>query len=118
MKTKMLREVRVVDYCDVPLVTEAHDGDGRRYLCDVLDVCENGEQFLVVPVTDEQIDVLNEGRSCLRSVMEIAGCDEWYLSVPQWDFHKPFTIERQDGPISESPDLPVEGHMLTGAWDY
>ena len=118
MKTKMLREVRVVDYCDGPVVIEAQGKDGRRYLCDVLDSCEDGERFLVVPVTDKQVEALNEGHSCLRSTMELAGRDEWYLSVAQWDFRKPFTIELQDGPISESPDLPGEGYMLTGAWNY
>ena len=46
-----------------------------------------------------------------------AGREEWYISVPQWDFREPFAIERQEGPISESPELPGEGYMLTGAWD-
>lgn len=117
MKTKMLRETRLLDYYDGPAVVEAQDEDGRRYLCDVLETCQNGEWFLVVPVSDAQVETLNKGESCLRSVMEIAGRDEWYLSVPQWDFRKPFKVERQDGPIADSPDLPGEGYTLTGAWD-
>ena len=53
----------------------------------------------------------------MMRVMQCAGEAEWYVSVPQWDFREPFTIERQAGPISESPDLCGEGYMLTGAWD-
>ena len=113
-----LRETRVLDYCDGPVVIEAQDDDGRRYLCDVLEPCEEGMRFLVVPVTDSEVDRLNSGASCLRHTLEhIAPKSGWFLSVPQWDFREPFTIERQSGPISESPDLPGEGYMLTGAWD-
>ena len=49
--------------------------------------------------------------------MECSGRDKWYISVPQWDFRKPFVIERQTGSISEHPDLCGESYMLTGAWD-
>lgn len=112
-----LRETRVLDYYDGPLVIEARDEDNRRYLCDVLEPCEDGMRFLVVPITDNQVDILNRGDSCLRRTLLQAGQDNWYLSVPQWDFREPFTIERQSGPISESPDLPGEGYTLTGAWN-
>ncbi len=112
-----LRETRLVDYYDGPLVIEARDEDNRRYLCDVLEPCEDGMRFLVVPVTDDQVDVLNRGESCLRRTLLRAGKNKWYLSVPQWDFREPFAIERQRGPIAESPDLPGEGYTLTGAWD-
>ena len=112
-----LRETRVLDYYDEPLVIEAQDENGHRYICDVLEPCEDGLRFLVIPVTDAQVQTLNKGESCLRKTMEIAGRDEWYLSVPQWDFRKPFKIERQPGPIADSPDLPGEGYTLTGAWD-
>ena len=114
---KKLRETRLVDYCDGPVVIEAQDDDGRRYLCDVLEPCEDGMRFLVVPVTDSEVDHLNSGASCLRRTLLHAGKDKWYLSVPQWDFREPFAIERQSGPISDSPDLPGEGYMLDGAWD-
>lgn len=117
MTVKKLRETRLVDYCDGPVVIEAQEDDGRRYLCDVLGSSEDGMQFIVVPVTDNQVDVLNRGDSCLRHTLLHAGHDEWYISVPQWDFRKPFTVERQEGPIADSPDLPGEGYTLTGAWD-
>ena len=117
MKTKTLRGTRLLGYCDGPAVIEARDKSGHRYLCDVRETQEDGEWFVVVPVTDRQISVLNEGKSCLRKTMERAGKDEWYISTPQWDFREPFTIERQSGPISDSPDLPGEGYMLTGEWD-
>ena len=116
--TKVLRETRVLDYCDGPVVIEAQDDDGRRYLCDVLEPCEEGMRFLVVPVTDSQVDRLNGGKSCLRLTLEhVAPKSGWFLSVPQWDFRKPFVIEHQQGPISESPELPGWDYMLTGAWD-
>ena len=114
---KTIRETRVLDYYDAPLVIEAEDERGNRYICDALATREAGEWFIVVPVSDAQVETLNKGESCLRSVMEIAGRDEWYLSVPQWDFRKPFTVERQEGPIADNPDLPGEGYTLTGAWD-
>lgn len=113
-----LRETRVLDYYDEPLVIEARDEDGHRYICDVLEPCEDGLRFLVIPVTDAQVDRLNNGATCLRCTMEhVAPENGWYLSVPQWDFRQPFAIERQEGPLSEYPDLPGEGYTLTGAWD-
>lgn len=117
MKTKAILHERILDYVDGPIVIEARGDDGRRYLCDSLGDCDAGEQFIVVPVTNKQVDTLNRGDSCMRSTMELAGREEWYLSVPQWDFRGPFAIEQQEGPISESPDLCGEGYMLTGAWD-
>lgn len=68
-------------------------------------------------MTNKQVDALNRGESCLRRTMELAGREEWYISVPQWDFRKPFVIEQQTGSISENPELCGEGYMLTGAWD-
>ena len=117
MTTKAIRHVRVLDYYDEPLVLEARDDDGHRYLCETLDTEDTGMRFLVVPISDEQVEDLNRGGSCMRQTMTRAGRDEWYISVPQWDFREPFAIERQTGPISESPDLCGEGYMLTGAWD-
>lgn len=115
MKTISL--TRVLEYCDLPLLFEGEDEDGGRYLCDSLNSQEDGEVFLVVPVTDRQIDVLNRGDSCLRQTLLHAGEDGWYQSVPQRNFRKPFTLERQEGPISACPNLPQEGYMLDGAWD-
>ena len=117
MKTKAVLHERILDYFDGPLAIEARDEDGRRYLCDSMGAAEAGEQWIVVPITDDQADALNRGEMCLRSTMVQAGGEEWYISVPQWDFREPFTIEPQEGPISESPELPGEGYMLTGAWD-
>lgn len=117
-KVKKIRETRLVDYCDGPVVIEAQDDDGRRYLCDVLSSREDGMRFIVVPVTDSQVDTLNRGETCLRRTLLHAGQNKWYVSVPQWDFGEPFAIERQSGPIADSPDLPGEGYMLTGAWDH
>lgn len=117
MTTKTVLHERILDYVDGPVVIEARGEDGQRYLCDSLGDRDTGEQFIAVPVTDKQVDILNRGDSCLRRAMERAGAGEWYISVPQWDFREPFTIERQAGPISESPDLCGEGYMLTGAWD-
>lgn len=114
---KTLSATRILDFYDGPLVVEAEDKDGDRYLCDSLGTTEKGRRFIVVPISPRQIDVLNNGKSCMMRTMERAGRDEWYLSVPQWDFSEPFTIQRQSGPISESPNLPGEGYMLTGAWD-
>lgn len=115
MKTISL--TRVLEYYDRPLLFEGADGEGSRYLCDALTTREDGEVFLVVPVTDKQVDVLNRGESCLRRALERVGRDKWYLSTPQWDFTKPLTIELAASPIAESRSLPREGYMLTGAWD-
>ena len=117
MKTKAILHERILDYVDGPIVIEARGDDGRRYLCDSLGDCDAGEQFVVVPVTDDLVNDLNRGKSCMMQVMAQAGSEEWYISVPQWDFREPFTIERQEEPIAESSYLPGEGYMLTGAWD-
>ena len=117
MKTIHVLHERILDYYDEPLVIEAKDESNRRYLCDSLATSTEGRRFMVVPVTDGQVEALNQGESCMMQVMVQAGGEEWYISVPQWDFREPFAIERQEGPISESPDLCGEGYMLTGAWD-
>ena len=114
---KKVLHTRVLDYYDGPLVIEAVDEDGRRYLCDSLPADGEGRRFVVVPVTDGEVGELNRGEACMRVMMERVGCGEWYLSVPHWDFREPFGIERQAGAIGESGKLPGEGYMLTGAWD-
>lgn len=114
---KTIRYARTLVFHDRPLVIEAEDGEGGRYLCDSLATREDGEWFIVVPVTDEEAGVLNRGEACMRQMMERVGCEEWYLSVPHWDFREPFGIVRQEGAIGESRKLPGEGYMLTGAWD-
>ena len=111
---KKLRETRLLEYCEGPSVIEAQGEDGRRYLCDMVEPSADGERYLVVPVTDAQIEGLNNGTTCLRCEMEASSRDEWYLSVPQWDFRKPFAIERQRGAIR---DLPGPEYFLTGAWN-
>ena len=116
MKTVSL--TRVLEYYDLPLVFEGEDEGGQRYICDSLFTTqEGGEVFLAVAVTDSQIELLNRGDLCLRSVLLSAGEDGWYRSTPQRDFTKPLTIELPAGSLAESRNLPQEGYMLTGAWD-
>ena len=121
---KTISATRVLDFYDGPLVVEAEDESGGRYLCDSLGRTEEGKRFIAVPISSNQIEVLNKGKSCMHDAMVLAarknsedGDVEWYISRPQWDFREPFVIERQEGPISESPNLCAEGYMLTGAWD-
>ena len=114
---KTINLTRELEYHDRPLLFEGADEEGGRYLCDFLTTQEDGEVFLVVPVTDRQVDILNRGESCLRRTLEHVGRDKWYLSAPQRDFTKPLTIELAAGSLAESRNLPQEGYTLTGAWD-
>ena len=114
---KTISPTRELEYHDRPLLFEGADEEGGRYLCDFLTTQEDGEVFLVVPVTDRQVDILNRGESCLRRTLEHVGRDKWYLSTPQRDFTKPLTIELAAGSLAESRNLPQEGYTLTGAWD-
>ena len=103
MKTKAILHERILDYFDGPLAIEARDEAGRRYLCDSMGDAEGGEQWIVVPVTDDQVNALNRGEMCMRSTMVQAGGEEWYISVPQWDFREPFSIERRRGRFRRAP---------------
>ena len=117
-ETRELSGTRLLDWCDGPTAMEAEDQDGRDYICDILETKEDGEWFLVVPLSDEQKQALNKGTVDLRSAMleSARENEEWYLSVPQWDFRKPFTIERQTK-TSISFYLCGKGYTLKGEWD-
>ena len=70
---KTIRYARTLVFHDRPLVIEAVDGEGRRYLCDSLATREAGEWFVVVPVTDGEVEELNRGEACMRVMMERVG---------------------------------------------
>ena len=111
MKTIISGEV--LDYYDGPLVFEAADAAGSRYVAAALHPERGPDRYAVVAVRPERLREFREGRLDLRTLMLEAPGGEWHIASSNGVAGETLMLERQAGLIGEAGwALPLPGYTL------
>lgn len=104
-------------YYDEPIVFEACDREGQRYLAMAVESLEDEDRYLIVAASPRQLDQLSTGRIDMRSLLLKAGKNAWFISTTKTGTKDPMLIERQRIPLEKSGLLPDGGFFLgTKGW--
>lgn len=112
---KRIQFLRTLLWYDGPQLFEAIDEDGRFHLAEMVEEAEGADArdvYLVVPVTDSQLDRLFGNSADLHAILLEAGAREWFLTTTGMDFDQAFPIARQSTPIAECELLGEPGFFL------
>ena len=99
-------------YYDEPIVFEAREGEGRRYLAMAVESLEDEARYLIVAASSKQLGQLSTGRIDMRSLLLKAGKNAWFIATTTTGTRDPMWIERQRTPLEKSGLLPDEGFFL------
>ena len=107
-----IQHTKTLLYYDEPIVFEARDGAGQRYLAMAIEPLAEMDRYLVVAVSPKQLCQLSTGRIDMRYLLLKAGKDAWFISTSMIGTKDPIVIERQCTPLEESGLLPDAGFAL------
>ena len=93
---------------DCELLFQAQDPQGQTYVVSHAGECHGECEYVAVPVDQWSLSEYRTGRIDLRDLMLTGGGEAWYSAKATG---KPgeLALERQETPLSESPELPVKG---------
>lgn len=94
-----LRHTRTFTYLDGPVEFEARDEAGRPYLAGLVEYRDDGDLFIVVPASEDEIAAIAAGSADTRRLFLANGAAAWYLSEPH-DGTSSLTVHAQSGPIA------------------
>ena len=110
--TTIRRTTTLFEY-DGPQLFEARGDDGSQYLSLLVGSEERENRYLVVRVGPGMLDQFRAGAIELRSLLALAGKEQWYLAYSS-NLDEPLVLEVQSPPIAERY-LPDEGFILADA---
>ena len=110
-----LTHVRTLIHADGPVEFEARDAEGQPYLAGLVEYRDEGDVFIIVPASEDEIASLAAGTVGVRRLLLANGEAKWYLSEP-CDGAGRFVAHRQSAPISEYENNGDPGFSLAG--DY
>ena len=93
---------------DCELLFQAQDPQGRTYMVSHIGECHGECEYVAVPVNQRSLSEYRAGRMDLRDLMLAEGREDWYSAKATGNPGE-LALERQETPISKSPDLPVKG---------
>lgn len=108
-----LTHIRTFTYADGPVEFEARDDAGRPYLAGLVEYRDDGDVFIIVPVSEDQLAAIAAGTADSRQLFLANGEAEWYLSDP-CNGSSRFAAHRQHAPISEYENDGDPGFSLAG----
>ena len=108
---KTVRYSTMLDYCDGPLLFEARDFIGGHYLAMAVETAEGQDAYVVVGVAPERLRQFRTGSFDLRSLMDEAAEEEWYLAAAT-DLSEPLKLDLQREPLARTGFLPDYGFVL------
>ena len=95
-----LTHTRTFTYVDGPVEFEARDETGRPYLAGLVEYRDDGDLFIVVPTSEDEIAAAAAGNADTRLLFLTNGAAAWYLSEP-YGGAGAFGAHPQSSPISE-----------------
>lgn len=101
----------MLDYCDGPLLFEAQDVIGGQFLAMAVETAKGEDGYVVVGVAPEHLRQFRAGLVDLKSLVEKAGEEEWYLTDAT-DLSGPLILKLQREPLAQSGFLPDNGFVL------
>ena len=105
MKIKQAETILIYD-CE--LLFQAHDTQGQTYMVSHTAECHGECDYIAVPVDQSNLYEYKAGHIDLRDLMLSGAKQAWYSAKPTATPGE-LALERQETPISESPELPVKG---------
>ena len=109
-----VQHTATLDYYDGPVLFEARDLEGGRYLAVVADTCDGGDVYAVVGVSPRRLRDFRCGVVDLRDLMIEAGAQEWYVTRATHGTDE-FALQRQVTRLVDSPYLADVGYRLESA---
>lgn len=95
-----LTHVRTFIHADGPVEFEARDAQGRPYLAGLVEYRDDGDVFIVVPASEDEIAAVAAGNADTRRLFLANGAAAWYLSEP-YGGAGTLGARRQSTPIPE-----------------
>ena len=109
-----LTHVRMFIHADGPVEFEARDAQERSYLAGLVEYRDEGDAFIVVPASEDEIAAVAAGSVDTRGLFLTNGTAAWYLSEP-YGGAGAFRAYRQSTPIPEYANAGDPGFSLTDA---
>ncbi len=100
-----------LEYYECELLFEGEDETGRKYIALHDQDLETGCQYIVVPVSKNELTKFKAGRSDLRALMLSSGEDSWYRADILTDSTE-ITLVQQTSPITDGSILPDQGYYI------
>ena len=107
----ILKHVRTFNHADGPVEFEARDADGRPYLAGLVEYRDEGDVFIVIPMSEDEIAAAVAGVIDTRQLFLTNGTTAWYLSEP-CDGEGTFAAHVQLTPIAEYENRSDPGFSL------
>ena len=112
-----LTHVRTFIHADGPVEFEARDEAGRPYLAGLVEYRDDGDLFIVVPASEDEIAAIAAGSADTRRLFLANGTAAWHLSEPCAGTGT-FAAHAQSTPIAEYENDGDPGFSLVkGACD-
>ena len=105
MKVKQGETLLVYD-CE--LLLQAQDEQGQTYMVSHIGKCHGECEYIAVPVNPKSLSQYKAGRIDLRQLMLSGGRQTWYSGRTTGNPGE-MALERQESPLSGSPELPMAG---------
>ena len=93
---------------DCELLFQAQDPQGQSYMVSHTSECHGECEYVAVPVDQRSLSEYRAGRIDLRDLMLTGGQEAWYSAKGTVNPGE-LVLERQETPLSESPELPMKG---------
>ena len=107
-----VRHVTTLDYCDGPILFEARNRIGGRYLAVAIEDRDGEPTYAVVGVSRAQLQEFRNGMLDLRHLLAVAGSEKWYVAQQDRATGR-FVLELQPKTLLDNDFLPDEGNALT-----
>lgn len=107
----ILKHVRTFNHADGPVEFETRDADGRPYLAGLVEYRDEGDVFIFVPMSEDEIAAAVAGVIDTRQLFLANGTAAWYLSEP-CDGEGTFAAYAQLTPIAEYENRSDPGFSL------
>ena len=112
-----LTHARTFIYNDGPVEFEARDETGRPYLAGLVEYRDDGDLFIIVPTSEDEITAIAAGSTDARQLFLTNAATAWYLSEP-YPGAGAFRAHRQSTPISEYTNDRDPGFSLMQAHEF
>ena len=109
-----LTHTRTFIYNDGPVEFEARDETGRPYLAGLVEYRDDGDLFIIVPTSEDELAAIAAGSTDARQLFLTNGATAWYLSEP-YAGAGAFRAYRQPAQISEYENDGDPGFSLVAA---
>ena len=109
---KIVRHAKTLIYYDGPVLFEARDPHGGRYLGMAMDTKSESEQYAVFGVSPERLRLFINGALDLLDLITGRKNQTWYVGVHHNGDSGAFQLTKQATPLLDTEHLPDPGLFL------